>query len=34
MKDKLETSRNILAFLEEEGVNSAILKQIRAFLDT
>ena len=34
MKDKLETSRNILTFLEEEGVNPAILKQIRAFLDT
>ena len=34
MNEKLETSRNILAFLEEEGVNPAILKQIRAFLDT
>ena len=34
MNEKLETSRNILAFLEAEGVNPAILAQIRSFLDT
>lgn len=34
MKDKLETSRNILTFLEQEGVNPTILGQIRSFLDT
>ena len=34
MNEKLETSRNILAFLEQEGVNPTILGQIRSFLDT
>ena len=34
MERKLETSRKILDFLEQEGVNPQILGQIRAFLDT
>ena len=34
MEKKLETSRKILEFLEQEGVNPQILGQIRAFLDT
>ena len=34
MERKLETSRKILDFLEQEGVNPQILRQIRAFLDT
>ena len=34
MEKKLETSQKILEFLEQEGVNSQILGQIRAFLDT
>ena len=34
MEKKLETSQKILEFLEQEGVNPQILRQIRAFLDT
>ena len=34
MEKKLETSRKILEFLEQEGVNPQILGQIQAFLDT
>ena len=34
MEEKLKTSRNILEFLEQKGVNPQILRQIRAFLDT
>ena len=34
MEEKLKTSRKILEFLEQEGVNPDILRQIRAFLDT
>ena len=34
MEEKLKTSRKILEFLEQEGVNLDILRQIRAFLDT
>lgn len=34
MNEKLETSRNILAFLEQEGVNPTVLGEIRSFLET
>ena len=34
MEEKLKTSRKILEFLEHEGVNPDILRQIRAFWDT
>ena len=34
MEEKLKTSRKILEFLEQEGVNPDILRQICAFLDT
>ena len=33
MEEKQETSRKILDFLEREGVNPEILKEIRAFLE-
>ena len=33
MEEKQAVSRKILDFLQQEGINPEILKQIRAFLD-